>query len=455
MTHAFRSTRVVLPSGVAPATLIVERERITAIGEWRDVPSEAIVHDLGNLVLLPGLVDTHVHINEPGRTEWEGFATATQAAAAGGVTTLVDMPLNCVPEITSVEALQTKRAAAAGRAWVDWAAWGGVVRGNAGNLRAMIDAGVPGFKCFLIDSGVDGFQWVCEADLPAAMQQLHGTGRPLLAHAEVPGPVQAATEAMDRAGSDWRKYATYLASRPDESEIEAIALLIRLAEEFHTPVHIVHLSSARALPLLADARRRGVPVTVETCTHYLWFVAEEIRDGATEHKCAPPIRSAENRERLWGALKDGLIDMVVTDHSPCIPAMKRHEDGRWNLAWGGIASLGLTLPVLWTGMLDRGLDGDVGLTRAAEWLAVAPARLAGMSAQKGALRVGADADLAVFDPEAEWTVSADDLNFRHKISPYLGAGLRGRVMETWLRGDRVYGGGAFEGTPRGREWVRR
>jgi allantoinase len=455
MTHAFRSTRVVLPSGVAPATLIVERERITGIGVWRDVPNAVKVHDLGDLVLLPGLVDTHVHINEPGRTEWEGFATATRAAAAGGVTTLVDMPLNCVPETTSVKALQAKRAAAEGKAWVDWAAWGGVVRGNAGELRPIIDAGVPGFKCFLIDSGIDGFQWVDEADLREAMQRLQGTGLPLLAHAEVPGPVQVATEAMDRAGWDWRKYATYLASRPDESEIEAIALLIRLADEYQTPVHIVHLSSAKALPLLADARRRGVPVTVETCTHYLWFGAEDIPDGATEYKCAPPIRSAENREKLWGALRDGHIDLVVTDHSPCIPAMKRREEGRWNQAWGGIASLGLTLPVLWTGMAGRGLDGDLGLARAAEWLGAAPARLAEMAALKGALRVGADADLVVFDPDAEWTVSENDLNFRHKMSPYIGANLRGHVMETWLRGERVYCEGAFEGSSRGREWVKR
>ncbi len=454
MTHAFRSTRVVLPSGVAPATLIVDRERITAIGEWSDVPSAAILRDFGDLVVLPGLVDSHVHINEPGRTEWEGFETATRAAAAGGVTTLVDMPLNCVPEVTSVAALEAKRAAADGKAWVDWAAWGGVVRGNAGDIRPMIDAGVPGFKCFLIHSGIDGFLWVDEADLRLALQRLQGKGLPLLAHAEVPGPVQAATEAIGRAGSDWRRYSTYLASRPDETEIEAIELLIRLAEEFQTPVHIVHLSSARALPLLADARMRGVPITVETCTHYLWFAAEDIPDGATEYKCAPPLRTAANREQLWSALTDGLIEMVVTDHSPCIPTMKRLEDGRWDQAWGGIASLGLTLPVLWTGMSRRGLDDDSGLERTAEWLSVAPARLAGMSAEKGGLRVGADADLAVFDPKAEWTVSTEDLYFRHKLCPYIGANLRGRVMETWLRGERVYTGGDFEGYPRGREWVR-
>jgi allantoinase len=236
--------------------------------------------------------------------------------------------------------------------------------------------------------------------------------------------------------------------------MEAIVLLIRLAEEFHTSVHIVHLASARALPLLADARRRGVPITVETCAHYLWFAAEKISDGATEYKCAPPIRSEQNREQLWGALENGLIDMVTTDHSPCVPAMKRREIGRWNDAWGGIASLGLTLPVLWTGMARRGLECSRGLSCIAQWLSAAPARLAGLSAEKGAIRVGANADLVIFDPDAAWTVSESDLHFRHKLCPYSGANLRGRVAETWLRGQRVFGAQGFEGAPRGREWVR-
>jgi len=455
MTNVFRSTRVVTPKGVAPATVVVEQERIAGIGEWGEVPGEAILHDLGDLALLPGLVDSHVHINEPGRTEWEGFATATRAAAAGGVTTLVDMPLNCMPEITSARALEEKRAAAQGQAWVDWAAWGGVVRGNAEDLKPLVEAGVAGFKCFLIHSGIDGFQWVGESDLRLALQRLRGTGLPLLAHAEAPGPVQAATEAANRDVSDWRRYSTYLASRPDEAETEAIALLIRLAEEFQSPVHIVHLASAKALGLLADARSSSVPITVETCSHYLWFAADDIPDGATEYKCAPPIRSAANREQLWNALENGLIDMVTTDHSPCIPAMKRREEGRWNEAWGGIASLGLTLPVLWTGMSQRGLDVARGLPRIAEWLAAAPARLAGMSAEKGSLRVGADADLVVFDSEAAWTVRDNDLHFRHKLSPYMGATLKGRIVETWLRGQRIYDGQSLEGAPRGREWVRR
>jgi allantoinase len=454
MSQAFRSTRVLTPDGLAPATLLVEHDRITAVRNWADVPSVDQLHDFGDFVLLPGLVDTHVHINEPGRTEWEGFSTATRAAAAGGVTTLVDMPLNCVPETIDAAALQAKRAAAEGQAWVDWAAWGGVVRGNAEALKPLAEQGVPGFKCFLIHSGIDGFAWVDEGDLRLALDRLRGSGLPLLAHAEVAGPVNDATEALKREGADWRKYSTYLASRPDEAETEAVALLIRLAEEFETPIHIVHLSSAKALPLLAEGRQRGLPITVETCTQYLWFAAEEIPDGATEFKCAPPIRGAANRELLWGALAEGLIDMVTTDHSPCPPAMKRHDEGRWDLAWGGIASLGLSLPVMWTALSRRGLRPNAAFERLGEWMGIAPAQLAGLAGHKGTLAANADADIVVFDPDAAWTVLPDDLRFRHKLSPYLGAKLKGRVLETWLRGEMVYSVGNFAESPRGRELVR-
>jgi allantoinase len=450
MPQAFRSTRVLTPDGLAALSIEVEAGRIVALRGWRDVPDGAGLHDLGNAVLLPGLVDSHVHINEPGRTDWEGFSTATRAAASGGVTTLVDMPLNCVPETLDVAALAAKRAAAQGQAWVDWAAWGGVVRGNAEALQPLIRAGVAGFKCFLIHSGIDGFKWVDESDLRIALEKLRGAGLPLLAHAEVAGPVGTATATLEAHGTNWRKYSTYLSSRPDEAEVEAIALLIRLAEEFATPIHIVHLSTARALPALSEARSRGLPITVETCVQYLSFAAEEIADGATEFKCAPPIRSAENREILWRALEGGLIDMVVTDHSPCPPEMKRREEGRWDLAWGGIASLGLALPVMWTAMRQRGIE----IERIGKWMAAVPARLAGLAGRKGVLMPGADADFAVFDPDAEWTVTPDDLHFRHKLSPYLGTKLRGRVRETWLRGERIYSDGCISGAPRGQEQVR-
>lgn len=450
MSHALRSTRVLTPQGLKPATLVMKDERIADVRAWDDVHAAGQLHDYGDSILLPGLVDTHVHINEPGR-DWEGFWTATRAAAAGGVTTLVDMPLNCIPETINVDALAAKRAAAQGNAWVDWAAWGGVVRGNADALKPLAAAGVPGFKCFLVHSGIDGFAWVDEADLRAALDQLRGTALPLLAHAEVAGPVNAATETLNASQADWRKYATYLASRPDAAEVEAIALLIRLADEFQTPIHIVHLASAQALPLLAEARRRGVPITVETCTQYLWFSAEEIPDGATEFKCAPPIRAAANREALWNALRDGLIDMVATDHSPCPPIMKRRDEGRWDRAWGGIASLGLALPVMWTAMARRGMS----IADLSKWMAAAPAQLAGLARRKGALIPGADADIVVFDPDAAWTVTPDHLHFRHKLSPYLGVKLRGRVLETWLRGQTLFREDKFLSEARGRELVRR
>jgi allantoinase len=450
MAQAFQSTRVVTQQGVTPATLVVEDGRIADVRPWGETSGITGLHDFGDFVLLPGLVDSHVHINEPGRTEWEGFWTATRAAAAGGVTTLVDMPLNCVPETINPEALEAKRCAAQGKAWVDWATWAGVVRGNAESLQPLAAAGVPGFKCFLIQSGIDGFAWVDEMDLRKALDRLRGTGLPLLAHAEVAGPVNDATQALNASGADWRKYATYLASRPDAAEVEAIELLIRLAEEYRAPIHIVHLSNAQALPMLADARKRGVPITVETCTHYLWFAPEEIADGVTQFKCAPPIRSSRNREALWRGLAEGVIDMVVTDHSPCPPEMKLREGGRWDRAWGGIASLGLALPVLWTAMSRRGF----GIESIAKWMAREPARLAGCAGGKGELMIGADADFVVFDPDEVWTVAPEKLHFRHKISPYLGAELRGRVKETWLRGECVFRDDAFAGEPRGRELAR-
>jgi allantoinase len=455
MSQALRSTRVLTPDGLAPATLLLEQERISAIIGWGEAPPDSNLRDFGDLLLLPGLVDTHVHINEPGRTEWEGFQTATQAAAAGGVTALVDMPLNCEPETTNEQALAAKRDAARGRAWIDWATWGGVVRGNAEDLLPLARAGVPGFKCFMIHSGIDGFAWVNEADLRLALSCLRGSGMPLLVHAELAGPVEAATEALYGVHADWNKYSTYLASRPDAAEVKAIALLIRLAGEFDTPIHIVHLASAEALPLLAEARGQGLPISVETCAHYLCFAADEIPDGATEFKCAPPIRDADNREALWHALGEGLIDMVTTDHSPCPPAMKRSKtesgEGRWDLAWGGISSLGLALPVLWTAMDQRGLS----IEKLGQWMGTAPARLAGLTGRKGTLAAGADADISVFNPDARWTVTEEHLHFRHKLSPYLGRELRGRVLETWLRGEPVYSANQYIGSPRGRELASR
>jgi len=452
-SRAFRSTRVVTPSGVRPATILIRGEHIEAVTEWDSIPPGARLHDYGDLVLLPGLVDSHVHINqaspelatEPNRTNWEGFATATRAAAAGGVTTLVDMPLNCVHETISVAALEAKRAAAAGQSYVDWMTWGGAVGnngidGNESDLTALIAAGVPGFKCFLIHSGIDGFAWIDEPQLRKTLAALQGSGLPLLAHAELAGPVERATAAINATAEpgNWNLYPTYLASRPEEAELEAIELLIALAQEFDAHIHIVHLATARALPMLKQARKSGVRITVETCPQYLWFAAEEIPTGATEYKCAPPIRSAANREALWQGLLDGIIDLVATDHSPCPPAMKRRDTGRFDQAWGGIASLGLALPVIRTGLKQRSISDPEALTLITKWLSTEPARLAGITGQKGALQTNNDADIVVFDPDSAWTVTEQDLHFRHKLSPYLGAQLHGRVRETWLRGRQIY-----------------
>ena len=433
VNFALRSRRTVLPHGVEDKVVVVRDGRIAdVLPAGHAVALDA--EDLGELALMPGIVDPHVHVNEPGRAEWEGFETATRAAAAGGVTTIVDMPLNSVPATTTTAGLGAKREAAKGKCAVDVAFWGGVVPGNAGQIEPLAAAGVRGFKCFLVPSGVDEFPHVGERDLREAMPRIARLGLPLLAHAEAPGPIEAAARA---AGPDPRSHASWLASRPRAAELEAIAMLLALCEETGCRVHIVHLSAADAVPMLRDARARGLPVTVETCPHYLYFAAEEIADGATPFKCAPPIRERENREALWAALREGVIDLVATDHSPCPPAMKRLESGDFFAAWGGIASLELSLAAVWTEARARGFTpADV-----ARWMCERPARLAGLGA-KGAIEPGREADLVVWDPAEEWTVDASRLHQRHKLTPYAGRRLAGRVRRTYLRGERVFEDGA-------------
>jgi len=444
------SRRVVTPEGVRPAGIVVDGERIQAVRLHGEAAARAEsrleMHDFGDAAILPGLVDSHVHINDPGRAEWEGFNTATRAAAAGGYTLLVDMPLNCLPATTTVAALQAKRQAAQGDCWVDWAAWGGVVRDNQGHIETLGAAGVRGFKCFLIDPGIDGFSRVTEQDLRAALPHLVRTGLPLLVHAELPGPVDTAMERLTRA--DWRCYATYLQSRPDEAELSAIRLLLSLCREFDFRLHLVHLSTSQALPDLEAARLEGLRLSVETCPHYMHFTAEDIANGATLCKCAPPIRSRENRERLWHGLREGVIDLVATDHSPCPPAMKRIEEGSFRTAWGGISSLSLALPVMWTEASRRGFT----LMDIVRWMADGPARLAGCDKRKGRIAPGCDADLVVFDPEAEFVVTPERLHYRHPLSPYMGEVLRGVVKATYVRGRPVFEEGELPGQPIGREW---
>jgi allantoinase len=443
---AFLSRRVVTPEGVRPAGVLVEDGRILDVVALDQVPAKISVKDFGDAAILPGLVDSHVHINEPGRTEWEGFRTATRAAAAGGYTLLVDMPLNCLPATTTVAALEAKRAAANGQCHVDWMAWGGMVGDNQAHIESLAAAGVPGFKCFLVHPGIDGFTMVTERELREALPHVARTGLPLLVHAELPGPVDAATQQL--AGADWSKYATYLLSRPDEAEISAIQLVLSLCREYRFPLHIVHLATHRALDILRAAKAEGLPVSVETCPHYLHFSSDQIPDGHTLFKCAPPIRSRETREQLWQGLREGVIDLVATDHSPCPPEMKRLGERSFRTAWGGIASLSLALPVMWTEASARGST----LADIAQWMAEGPARLAGCASCKGRLAKNFDADFVVFDPEAEFLASPEHLHYRHRVSPYLGEKLRGVVKATYLRGNRVFEDGEFPHAPGGREF---
>jgi allantoinase len=457
--YTLRSTRVVLPDGVQPADVHIRDGRIESVTILQSAdeakasltarkpssnldprtsnleprssnlrPPTSNIHDVGDLLVMPGIVDTHVHVNEPGRTDWEGFATASAAAAAGGITTIVDMPLNSVPATTDVAALERKREAARA-ATVNVEFWGGVVPGNAGQLEALADAGVRGFKCFLSPSGVDEFGHVGEADLRVALPIVARLRLPLLVHAEWPASLLPIDPAADA-----RAYATWLHSRPPRAEVDAIAQLIALCREFGAHIHIVHVAALDALPMLRAARAEGLPITVETCPHYLTFSAEEIDEGATLYKCAPPIRDRRHRDALWRALEDGTIDLVATDHSPCPPTMK--GDGDFVSAWGGIASLEISLSAVWTAAASRG----IAVGRLAQWLCAAPARLAGLDQRIGAIAPGMDADLVVWDPDAEFTVDPACLRQRHKCTPYAGRRLKGRAIETCVRGRVVYGG---------------
>ncbi|MGQ0760529.1 MAG: allantoinase AllB [Acidobacteriota bacterium] len=433
-----RGRRVVTEHGIAPASVHVTRGHISSISIFEDVPEGADLVEAFDSIVMPGLVDTHVHVNEPGRTDWEGFETATRAAAAGGVTTIVDMPLNSIPATTTPGAFDAKLKAATGKLHVDTAFWGGVVPGNTSELARLWEAGVVGFKCFLIHSGVDEFPNVTEQDLRGAMPELARLGALLIVHAEVPGPVEACCQSASEAPA--RSYETFLHSRPRKAENEAIATMIRLCRETGCRVHVVHHSSADALPMLRRAKSFGLPITAETCPHYLHFAAEEIPDGATKFKCCPPIRERENREHLWDALRDGTIDFVVSDHSPCPPEMKLPDEGDFMNAWGGISSLQLRLPIMWTEARARGFTIE-DLVR---WLCREPARQVGLKI-KGAIKDGYDADIVIWNPDREFKVERAMLHHRHKLTPYHGEVLRGTVEKTFLRGQMVYDDGRFFG----------
>ena len=438
-----RGRRVVTPEGERAAAVHVRSGVISTITAFTDLPKGSVVHETHDSVVMPGIVDTHVHINEPGRTEWEGFSTATQAAAAGGITTLIEMPLNSIPATTTAAGFREKLAAAAGKLWVDVGFWGGVVPGNAGELRPLWESGVFGFKCFLVPSGVEEFACATESDLRSALPQLAALKASLLVHAELPEPIAEAEKKLTKA--DPRRYSAWLASRPREAENEAIELLVKLARELGARIHIVHLSSSDAIATLKKAKSDGRSVTVETCPHYLTFDAEHVGDGRTELKCAPPIREKENRDKLWAALDDGTIDLIATDHSPCPPAMKLLDTGDFLRAWGGIASLELSLPAVWTEASSRGY----AVPRLAEWLCSGPARLAGLDQRKGTIAVGYDADFVIWNPDARFSVNPAKLHQRHKTTPYAGRELLGVVETTFLRGRKIFDRGELLHSPLG------
>jgi allantoinase len=421
-----RGRTVVSAGATGPASIHIRHEKITSVRDFDDVVDRCeIVEASDNSVVMPGLVDTHVHINSPGRSEWEGFPTATRAAAAGGVTTLIDMPLNSIPPTTTLAGLEEKLEAAKNDCFVDVGFWGGVVPGNTGELARMFAAGVVGFKCFLVPSGVDEFPHVTEDDLREAMPELSRLGAMLIVHAELPGPMRT---------TDHTDYEGFLKSRPRAAENEAVALMIRLSREFDTRVHIVHLSSAEALPLLRVAQAEGVKITAETCSHYLHFASENVPPGATEFKCCPPIRESENREELWEGLADGTIETIVSDHSPCPASMKLRDTGDFMAAWGGIASLQLRLPVVWTEARRRRFS----LRELTNWLCTNTARQVSLASRKGSIAAGCDADIVIWNPEREFVVDAAQLEHRHKLTPYDGERLTGVVEKTFLRGRKIY-----------------
>jgi allantoinase len=446
-----RSRRTLLPDGVRPASVHVRGGVIQRVDAYDAVPEGVPVDEGGDLVLLPGLVDTHVHVNDPGRADWEGFVTATRAAAAGGVTTIVDMPLNASPPTTTRAAFEAKRAAMEGNAFVDVALTGGIVPDNVGQIRELADAGCVAFKCFLVHSGVDDFPHVDEGILRRAMPLLADAGLPLLVHAELAGPID---EALRRQGNlsdaELTRYVHFLESRPREAENAAVDLVVRLAHATGAAAHVVHLSSADAIAAIRLARDAGARISAETCPHYLVFAAEDVPDGATEYKCCPPIRERHNRERLWQALAEGVVSQVVTDHSPSPAALKCVDTGDFSRAWGGIASLELGLEATWTEASARGLE----LSRLIEWMCAAPARLVGLDDRKGSIAAGKDADLVLWDPDGVRVVDPVAMHQRHKLTPYARRTLSGVVHTTYLRGRKVYAAGAHVGPPSGR-FVRR
>ncbi len=435
---AIISHRVLTPKGERPAAILIQEEKIMDVVSISEISSDCPVEDMKNDVVMPGLVDTHVHINEPGRTDWEGFETATKAAAAGGITTLVDMPLNCIPVTTTVDALNQKIAATKNQLWVDCGFYGGLIPDNLQDIESLADAGVLGFKAFLSHSGIDEFPNINEKHLREALPIFANKGIPILVHAELEnGAIQS---------EDHSTYKSFQDSRPKSWENNAVKLLIQLSKEFDARIHIVHLSSADILAEIAQTRNDGYPISVETCPHYLHFSSEHISDGDTRFKCAPPIWESDNKEKLWSGLENGLINFITSDHSPCTAELKNLEVGDFEKAWGGISSIQFTLPVIWTECKTRGYSMD----QLINWMSKQPAKFIGKDQQKGQISPGFDADLVCWNPDEKYIIQKEAIHHKNKLTPYEGESLYGVVNATFLRGQKVYENGEFLGNPTGK-----
>ena len=435
---AIASQKVLTLEGEKPAAILIKGEKILDVVSIENIPENCPTEDMGNNVIMPGLVDAHVHINEPGRTDWEGFETATKAAAAGGITTIVDMPLNCIPVTTTVDALNQKIIATKDQLWIDCGFYGGLIPDNIQDLESLADAGVLGFKAFLSPSGIDEFPNISEKHLREALHILAKKGIPVLVHAELENGATSSEEN--------KTYKYFQESRPKSWENNAIKLLIQLCREFNVHIHIVHLSSADILPEIAQTRKDGFPLTVETCPHYLHFSSERISDGDTRFKCAPPIWNGENRENLWAGLEEGIINFITSDHSPCTPELKNLEAGNFEKAWGGISSLQFALPVIWTECKQRGYS----LEQLINWMSKQPAKFVGVDDLKGQISPGFDADLVCWNPDKKYIIKKEAIHHKNKLTPYEGESLYGVVNATFLRGQKVYENGQFLGNPKGK-----
>ena len=435
---AIASQKVLTLEGEKPAAILIKGEKILDVVSIENIPENCPTEDMRNNVIMPGLVDAHVHINEPGRTDWEGFETATKSAAAGGITTLVDMPLNCIPVTTTVDALNQKIIATKDQLWIDCGFYGGLIPDNIQNLESLADAGVLGFKAFLSPSGIDEFPNISEKHLREALPILAKKGIPVLVHAELENEATSSEEN--------KTYKHFQESRPKSWENNAIKLLIQLCREFNVHIHIVHLSSADILPEIAQTRKDGFPLTVETCPHYLHFSSERISDGDTRFKCAPPIWNGENRENLWAGLEEGIINFITSDHSPCTPELKNLEAGNFEKAWGGISSIQFALPVIWTECKQRGYS----LEQLINWMSKQPAKFVGMDDLKGQISPGFDADLVCWNPDKKYIIKKEAIHHKNKLTPYEGESLYGVVNATFLRGQKVYENGQFLGNPKGK-----